>query len=175
MWAVFSKSQNVCPCLCLFMHLFVANVGKASCTWGLRNYVYILYTPRSHVTYLLLPPAVETWLGCPYARHRGAVCSALESEELNICTGWFLEFELDEGTVILRCELVSHLPLFFFFFLWRQPLFQNMNLHLFWINVSFWINMLFPSESNLFFGKYNVKKIFFFLSAFNKDSKQYLK
>lgn len=170
MWAVFSKSQNVCPCLCLFMHLFMANVGKASCTWGLRNYVYILYTPRSHVTYLLLPPAVETWLGCPYARRRGAVCSALESEELNICTGWFLEFELDEGTVILRCELVSHLPLFFFFV--KTTTFSK---HEFASILSFWINMLFPSESNLFFGKYNVKKIFFFLSAFNKDSKQYLK
>lgn len=160
MWAVFSKSQNVCPCLCLFMHLFVANVGKASCTWGLRNYVYILYTPRSHVTYLLLPPAVETWLGCPYARHRGAVCSALESEELNICTGWFLEFELDEGTVIPRCELVSHLPLFFFFFREDNHFFKT------WICIYFELMCLFelicsfPLKAIYFLGSIMWRKYF---------------
>ena len=69
-----------------------------------------------------------------------------------------------------------HSGLFCEFCMWRKPLFRNMNKHLCWIDASFWINVLFPSESYLFWGNYNVKRLsFFFVSAFNRDSQQYLK
>lgn len=78
--------------------------------------VYILYTQRSPVTYLWLPQAVEHLIKVSLRKAASVQRRALESEETIICTTRFLEFELDEGYVSLRCEFVSHLSSISVFF-----------------------------------------------------------
>lgn len=115
-----------------FMQLFVMNVDKVL-------YLRLHALQWNSVTYCISGclRAVEHFIRVSFHKAPSALHAALYKWRDDLDIRRILEVKLNKGTVILRCEPIYHLSLSFFFLVGRHPLFGNMNLHLFWINVYF--------------------------------------
>lgn len=148
---------------------FVLNVN--SVTHEALGLLFTSYLQREVTLHTVSPGCLQQLISVSLnTRHREHYAPLLKAKRSFVRGGsenlnWMKELWFLDVSFVPHLSSIS---VFFSFFLFGEDnhfFFRNMNLHLFWINVSFWINVLYPSESILFLGMIMWRKWFLFFSV----------